>query len=211
MGFIRKVYSILAFQLVFTALMTVVVLTNDSFKMWLYTNPWVLILSSIITVVLIYAIGCYRSVARSVPLNYILLAIFTVCESLLVASISSRYDPSTVMIAASLTAAAVIGLTIYAFKTKTDFTILGGVLFAAVMILLVASIISIFVHNRWLQLAISIFGAIVFSIYIIFDTQLIIGNQQSALSIDDYIWAAMMLYIDIVQLFLHILQIIGNK
>lgn len=211
MGFIRKVYSILSAQLVLTAAFTVAIFNSDNFRIFLLTNPWILIVSSIVSIILIYALGCYRSVARSVPLNYILLTLFTVCEALMVASICSRYDSATVMIAAAVTAAAVVGLTIYAFKSNTDFTILGGVLFAALMVLLVSSIIAIFVHNRWLQLVIAIFGAIVFSIYIIFDTQLIIGKQSNALSIDDYIWAAMMLYIDIVQLFLYVLQILGNS
>lgn len=211
MGFIRKVYSILSAQLVLTAMFTVAIFTSDNFKFWLLTNPWVLILSSVISICLIYALGCYKQVARSVPLNYVLLTIFTICEALMVASICSRYDSATVMIAAAVTAAAVVGLTIYAFKTNTDFTVLGGVLFAALLILLVASIIAIFVHNRWLQLVIASLGAVIFSIYIVFDTQLILGKHQYGLSIDDYIWAAMMLYIDIVQLFIYILQILGNK
>ena len=211
MGFIRKVYCILAAQLILTAMMSVAIFASDNFRIWLYQNPWILVVTSVLSIILIYALGCYRSVARSVPMNYILLTIFTLCEALMVASITARYDPATVMIAAAVTAAAVVGLTIYAFKTNTDFTILGGVLFAAVLVLLVASIISIFVHNRWLQLAIAVMGAIVFSIYIIFDTQLIIGKQSNALSIDDYVWAAMMLYIDIVQLFLYVLQILGTS
>ena len=190
---------------------TVAIFASDNFKFWLLTNPWVLILSSIVSIILIYALGCYKQVARSVPLNYVLLTLFTVCEALLVASICSRYDSATVMIAAAVTAAAVVGLTIYAFKTDSDFTVLGGVLFAALLILLVASVIAIFVHNRWLQLVIACLGAIIFSIYIVFDTQLIIGKHQYSLSIDDYIWAAMMLYIDIVQLFIYILQILGSK
>ena len=210
-GFIRKVYCILTAQLLMTSGFTVAIFNSDDFKLWLYKHPELLIMSSIVSICLIYALGCYKSVARSVPLNYILLTIFTLCESLMVACISSRYDSATVMIAAAVTAAATVGLTIYAFKTETDFTILGGVLFAAVLVLLVASIIAIFVHNRWLQLGIAILGAIVFSIYIIFDTQLIIGKHGAGLSIDDYIWAAMMLYIDIVQLFLYVLQILGNS
>ena len=48
------------------------------------------------------------------------------------------------------------------------------------------------------------------SIYIVYDTQLIMGDRSRQLSVDDYIWAAMMLYIDIVRLFLYILQLLGK-
>jgi protein lifeguard len=47
------------------------------------------------------------------------------------------------------------------------------------------------------------------SLYIIYDTQLIVGNKQNKLEIDDYIFAAMALYIDIVRLFIYILRILG--
>ncbi len=211
LGFIRKVYSILAVQLSVTAIFVSAVLSSDRFEYWLHQNPWVLVMSSIASVIILYALGCYRSVARSVPINYILLAVFTLCESLLVAAISSQYDTRTVFIAAVLTAAVVIGLTIYAFNTKTDFTILGGLLFILVLVLAAAGIVSIFIRNRWLQLAISIGATILFGIYLIYDTQLILGNQRNALTVDDYIWAAMMLYIDIIQLFIHILRLLGNK
>lgn len=209
-GFIRKVYMILATQLVITAGITSAVLASDELKFWLRENYWVLIVSSILSIVIVYALGCYKSVARSVPINFILLFIFTICESLLVASISSQYDPSTVMMAACITAAAVVGLTIYALTTKTDYTMCGGLLFALCLVLLVATILAIFIRNRWLQLVISVFGALLFCVYLIFDTQLLLDNHANSLSIDDYIWAAMNLYIDIIQLFIYILRIVGE-
>lgn len=48
-------------------------------------------------------------------------------------------------------------------------------------------------------------------LYIIYDTQLILGKGEASLGIDDYIFAAMSLYIDIVQLFMYILQLLGNS
>lgn len=210
-GFIRKVYSILAAQLTMTAAFTSYVCFSDSAALWLQQNVWLLGLCCFVTIICMYALGCYPSVARSVPTNYILLTLFTACESVMVATICSIYERKSVFIAAVLTATVVIALTIYAFTTKSDFTICGGFLFALVAVLLVASIIAIFVRNRWLQLAISVFAVLLFSIYIIYDTQLIIGNKARKLSVDDYIFAAMMLYIDIIQLFLEILKLLGDK
>ena len=46
-------------------------------------------------------------------------------------------------------------------------------------------------------------------IYIIYDTQLIVGEKSEKFSIDDYIFAAVCLYIDIVRLFLYILRILA--
>lgn len=50
-----------------------------------------------------------------------------------------------------------------------------------------------------------------FGIYLIIDTQMILGGKTIELSIDDYALAAMLLYIDIIQIFLYILQLLGKK
>lgn len=110
-----------------------------------------------------------------------------------------------------LTAAIVVALTIYAFTTEKDFTLCGGLLFMALIGLIVASILSIFFKNKIFEILIMGCGAILFGIYLIYDTQLIMGNRSQSLSIDDYILASMMLYIDIVQLFIYILQILGES
>lgn len=115
------------------------------------------------------------------------------------------------MIAALLTSAIVIALTLYACTTDSDFTECGAFLFMLSIGFLVAGIMSIFWKNRILQIIISYCGALLCGIYIIYDTQLIMGKHANFLTVDDYILAAMMLYIDIIQLFIYILRILGDK
>lgn len=156
-----------------------------------------------------YVLVYVRSASRKVPVNYILLALFTLTEGYLVSCVTAAYEPTTVFIAALLTASIVVALTIYAFTTKTDFTICGGLLFTALMALFVASILAIIFQSYILEIIISAFSVVLFSIYLIFDTQLILGKGELKLTIDDYIFAAMSLYIDIVRIFLEILRIVG--
>ena len=50
------------------------------------------------------------------------------------------------------------------------------------------------------------------SLYIIYDTQLIVGGKHKRcmqLSIEEYVYAAMILYVDIIRLFLYVLRILG--
>jgi len=124
-----------------------------------------------------YALACYRKVGRSVPLNFILYAIFVVCESVLVSFIASKYDLDTVLYAAALTSAMVIGLTLYAIFTKSDFTTCGGILTVCLCVLIVGGIISIFIKNKWVSLALSVAGVVLFGVYLVFDTQLTIGKN----------------------------------
>jgi len=110
-----------------------------------------------------------------------------------------------------MTAIIVTALTVYAFTTKTDFTMMGGVFFMLGFGLLGLIIINMFFASAFLRTLICLFGAFLMGLYIIYDTQLILGKGEASLEIDDYIFAAMSLYIDIVQLFTYILQLLGNS
>ena len=128
----------------------------------------------------------------------------------MVGAISSMTDTKTVFIAAALTATCVIGLTIYACTTSSDLTMCGGLLFVATLGMLVGGILSMFWPNRILAIVLSFCGIIVFGLHIVYDTQLIMGKGAAQFSLDDYILAAMKLYIDIIQLFLHILRLLSH-
>lgn len=78
-------------------------------------------------------------------MNYILLAIFTICESYLVAFICSLYTAVSVIIAAVLTAGMTITLTLYALFTKRDFTMYGGAICIFSFAVLSLIIVSIFI------------------------------------------------------------------
>lgn len=201
----------MAAQLLITVLLIVIAFFSESYREFQRNNLWLFYVCIAVSIITIYALACFAKLARTVPINYILLALFTFTEAYMISIICSYYDKETVMYAGGLTAAAVVGLTFYAFWTKTDFTYLGGFLFAFVMVLIVGSILAALIRNRWLSLVISILGVLLFSIYLIYDTQLIIGKNERKFSIDDYIMAAMNLYLDIINIFLYVLQILGNS
>lgn len=181
-----------------------------NYRVFLHSHPTLIYFIFALTLAALYALACVRSLARTVPTNYILLLVFTLGESYLVSCTTSMYQPSSVLLAAVLTAAMVLALTVYACNTKTDFTVCGGALFVAVTLLFVASIFEIFFPVPLLRLIISVISVLVFSIYLIYDTQLILGKQHLKLTIDDYIFAAMNLYIDIITIFLELLRIFGS-
>lgn len=210
MGFIRKVYLILSSLMLLTLAEVTYIYNTPKVSQYLQHHPAVMIIALVVMITIMYALGCYKSVARTVPINYILLFTFAVAQSMFVGTICARYPPNLVLLAVALTVAVVVGLTIYAFTTDTDFTICGGVLLVAGLVLLVATIVSFFVHNKILHIIISACGAILFSVYLIYDTQLVVGTGENALSTDDYIWGAMQLYIDIIQIFIKILQLLGE-
>ena len=69
-----------------------------------------------------------------------------------------------------------------------------------------------FCLSRTASIAYSAIGCVIFSIYLIYDTQMMMGGKHKyALSPEEYIFAALNLYLDIINLFLYILAIFGNS
>lgn len=209
MGFIRKVYSILSVQLLLTVAFSAASMYFHKFNQWQAENLWVFAITIPLTFISMYALYCYPKVARSTPGNYIWLFIFTICESWSISMICAFTDPVDVFIALALTSAIVVGLTIYAFTTSTDFTACYAFMFALSLCMLVGAILTIFIHNAFMVIAISFGCAVIASIWLIYDTQLIVGKHAHKWQIDDYILAALSLYIDIIRIFIEILRIIS--
>ncbi len=70
-------------------------------------------------------------------------------------------------------------------------------------------VVLMFTNSPFIQALYCGLGVLLFGIYIIVDTQLIVGGRSAELEIDDYFLGAMLLYIDIVSIFIYILQLLG--
>ncbi len=210
LNFIKKVYLILGTQLVITCAFCIASMLIDGAVQFYEENVWLLCISMFLYITTNYALFCYPSVARNYPINYVLLFIFTISFSYVVAFICAMSPPHNVIIAAGLTALMTISLTIYAWTTKTDFTYMGGLLFMLSFVFVGACFFSIFYPSDLVAIIISAFGIILFGIYLIYDTQLIVGKKDNKLRIDDYIIGALSLYIDIMEIFLNILDILNR-
>lgn len=209
-GFIRKVYAILMCQLLITLTMIATCLYHAPTQHWIRRHSELFWISFAVTIVLIIVLSCCHDVRRKSPLNYIFLFIFTLAEGFLLATASSTYKSEEVLLAVGITAAVCLGLTVFAFQTKWDFTMMHGILFVAVIVLLVFGIIAIFIPGKIITLIYASLGALIFSMYLVYDTQMMVGGKHKySISPEDYIFAALNLYLDIINIFLYILTIIG--
>lgn len=96
-------------------------------------------------------------------------------------------------------------LVAYSLISKRDFSSWGRFLFIGVIGLIVASIANIFMGGTLMSLAISGIGVLIFSAYVLYNMTMI----KTQLSDQDYILAALMLYINFINLFQNILVIMG--
>jgi hypothetical protein len=209
-GFVRKAYGILSAQLVLTTLIALPIQLNPE---WVITHRSVAQIAMFTSIGLVVGVGCCcQEVARKYPQNYVFLLLVTVCESVIVGFISAMYTTQSVVMMMALTAGIFLGLTLYAMTTKTDFTGMGGYLSAGLMCLFLTSFLMIFFPSPMGQKLLAGFGASLFSGYIVYDTQMIMGDKHKLrFGIDDYVFAALNIYLDIINLFLYLLSLFGER
>ncbi|XP_053675916.1 protein lifeguard 1-like [Anopheles nili] len=209
-GFIRKVYSILTVQLMITLGFITLFLYHRPTKLWVQNHPEMFWIALGVMVVTLISMACCGDVRRKAPMNFIFLTLFTLAQAFLLGVTTANFSSQEVMLAVGITAAVCLGLTLFAFQTKWDFTVMGGILFVAVLILMLFGLIAIFFPGKTITLVYASAGALIFSIYLVYDTQLMLGGEHKySISPEEYIFAALNLYLDIVNIFLYILTIIG--
>ncbi|VDM46472.1 unnamed protein product [Toxocara canis] len=128
------------------------------------------------------------------------------CEVVAIFVVVSFYDAEVVMEAAGLTAIVVFGLFAYTLQSKRDFQKHWAALFCFSMIFITASFVQLFMQSAAFDFAMAVGGAILFSVYLVFDIDRIIHHSSP----EDYIDACVSLYLDIINIFLRVLQIIGE-
>lgn len=152
--------------------------------------------------------GLYAA-KKKAGLNLILLFGFTFVSGLTLAPLLTSIlgmagGAGIVANAFMLTTVAFGGLSIFAMNTKRDFSVMGKMLFITLIVIVVASLMNIFFQSSLMQLVIASISAILFSAFILYDTQNIIKGRY-----ETPIEGAIALYLDFLNLFVALLQILG--
>lgn len=210
-GFVRKVYSILGTQLFATVAVSSLMMMKGGagFVQWLGTEGmwtyWTAIGGSFATLMILQ---CY---AHSSPANMLWLSAFTMLESYSIGAICTLYQASgngiIVLEAFAITSIVFIGLTFFTFQSRINFDFLGPGLFVSILVLLVWGLFAnLFFNSFVVSQLYALAGTIIFSLFIVYDTHQIMAR----LSYDDYVHAAISLYLDFLNLFLFILRLLGS-
>ncbi|XP_037540079.1 protein lifeguard 2-like [Nematolebias whitei] len=213
--FIRKVYTILMTQLLVTLAIVALFTFCDPVRDYIQTNPGWYWASYVVFFVTYLILSCCSAPRRQFPWNLILLAIFTLSLSYMTGMLSSYYNTKSVVMCLGITAAVCLVVTVFSFQTKFDVTSCQGILiiFCIVMLIsgLVLAVVLPFQYVPWLDAIYATLGAILFTMFLAFDTQLLMGNKKYSMSPEEYVFATLSIYLDIVYIFSFFLQIFGTK
>ncbi|GKQ42435.1 membrane protein [Companilactobacillus sp. RD055328] len=133
------------------------------------------------------------------------------------------YVYNSLVVYEALAATSIIYITtaVYGLVTKKNYTTWGGPLFGALIAVIVMMIISNFVHNSWLTMGILLANILIFTLYIIYDNQMIkvqfLAKLRDGVSDSSKSWWLLALssstniYLDFINLFMSILRLLGNR
>lgn len=145
---------------------------------------------------------------KSYPMNLMFLTGFTAMEAYMISVIVSFTESKIVLQAVFFTLGIFIALSLFACQSKYDFTSWVPYLFGALWVVVLFGFMSAFFpYNSTVDLGYGIICALIFSGYILVDTQLIMRHYH----VEEEIAAAISLYLDIINLFLAILRILNSQ
>ncbi|NXV16514.1 LFG3 protein, partial [Cepphus grylle] len=216
---LSQVYAIISLQLLVTVGIIAMFTFVSPVRSFVQRNVAVYYASYAVFLVTYLVLACCQGPRRRFPWNIILLSIFTLAMGFMTGTIASMYQTSAVLIAMLITAIVAIIVTIFCFQTKArggTCPALGGgetkgarrwghsghpahparVPFPA--------------QVPWLHMLYAAIGAIAFTLFLAYDTQLVLGNRKNTLSPEEYVYGALTIYTDIVYIFTFILQIVGR-
>lgn len=192
-------------QLLATTVLSSLSFVSPAYKAWVQANAWLLWVTLVGTFVFL---GLTYWKRKSYPMNLVFLAGFTAVEAYAVSVVTSFYDARVVLQALVFTLGIFVALSLFACQTKYDFTSWIPYLFGALWVLILFGFMTMFFgRSSAVELAYGVVAALIFSGYILVDTQLIMRHYH----VEEEIAAAIALYLDVINLFLAILRILNSQ
>jgi len=203
-AFVRKVYTILFCQILATCIVAGGISHSPSTIFWVQTHIWSFYIPLFGTLI---NLGLLYWKRHSHPANLVLLSTFTLFEAFTLGVTVAFFDNVIVLQALLITLGVFLGLTLFTLQSKYDFSGMGAWLFGGLIALMMTGLVGIFIpFGRTMDLVFAAGGCLIFSGYIVYDTYMITRR----LSPDEYIMAAISLYLDFINLFINILRLLNN-
>jgi len=204
LGFIRKVYSLLAVELALTfGVMAILILVKD-IRYYLIDHPETAPIAGGVFLLIVIFIACSQPCQRMFPVNLIAISSMALCEGVVLGAIAAYYSVDQILYAVGLCILLCLGFTLFSFQTKLDFNLLFGFMFVILFNAMIFGILAAITDSNILYNFYVTLGTLIYSMYLVIDTHIIFSGKYD-ISPEDYILATLILYIDMVRLLLFLI------
>ncbi len=212
-GTMKRVYVKMTLGLIVTALVSLFCASSTGYLTFLFNNRWFMWALVIAEFALVFGIsGAVNRMSSAVATA--LFYLFAAVNGAMLCTIFLAYSPGSIAKTFFITAGTFGAMSVYGYFTPNDLSRWGSFLFMALIGLIIASLVNIFMHSSTLDWIISIAGVIIFVGLTAWDTQQIKrmamempGEHLGRLAT----LGALSLYLDFINLFLYLLRFFGNS
>jgi FtsH-binding integral membrane protein len=212
----NKVYALMSVAMVITGGIAYIVGTNEQLLIAIFGSPlkWVVMFAPLAVV---FAFGAMIHRMSQATAQLVFWG-FAGLMGLSISYIFAVYTGISIAQTFLVTAIAFAGLSLYGYTTKRDLSGFGTFLIMGVIGLLVASIVNIFLASSAIAFAVSVLGVLIFAGLTAYDTQSIKNTYIVHAHNGDTEWlgkaaimGALNLYLDFLNMFMFLLQFLGNR
>ncbi len=214
-AFITKVYGWMSLALAITAVVAMFTASTPAMQQLIFGNRFVLIGLFIGEILLVTFIsGIIGNISGA--LATLLFVAYSILNGLTLSAIFLIYTGASISSTFFATAATFGAMSLYGYTTKKDLTTWGNILFMALIGLVIASLVNMFVSSEALYWIITYAGIIIFVGLVAYDTQKLkemslAGFQSADAERKGAILGALALYLDFINLFLMLLRLLGRR
>lgn len=211
----RKVYVWMTLALVITGFTAYAVAATPNLQQLVFANTWVLWGLIIAEVGLVIAINAAIN-KLSLAMATLLFILYSVINGATLSVIFVAYSIGTISKVFFITAGTFAVMAFIGYVTKTDLSKMGKILFMALIGIIIATVVNIFVKSSGLDMILSYVGVLVFVGLTAYDTQKIKQMLWQAGNVSENsqkvaLLGALSLYLDFINLFLYLLRLFGNR
>ena len=211
----RKVYVWMTLALVITGMTAYGVASSPGILQMMFSNTavfWVLVIAEIALVV-----GVSAAINRlSLATATLMFIIYSVINGALLSPIFLVYTASSISTVFFITAGTFAAMAVVGYTTKTDLSSMGKYLLMALIGMIIATIVNVFIKSGGMTLILSYIGVLVFVGLTAYDSQkikqmLLQAPDASEASQKLALLGALSLYLDFINLFIYLLRIFGKR
>lgn len=209
----KRVYLKMTLGLIVTAVTALLCASTPAYINFFLNNTWLMWVLIIAEFGMVFAISGAAHKMSSVVAS-LLFYLFAVVNGMMFFTIFHAYSPNVIVKTFFITAGTFGAMSVYGYFTDRDLSRIGSYLFMALIGLIIASVVNIWMESNTMEWIISIAGIFIFIGLTAWDTQKI--KQMAQLAPNDKVGhlatiGALTLYLDFINLFLYLLRFFGNS
>lgn len=212
----KNVYLWMTFALAMTGLTAAAVATQPQIQQMIFGNPvafWGCAIAELVLVIVFSA----RIMSMSLTTAGLVFAAYSILNGVTMSFIFMAYTMESIATTFFITAGTFGAMSLVGYTIKKDLGTMGRILFMALIGVIIATVVNMFVHSSALQFGISILGVLIFTGLTAYDTQKIkmmvemYGDQPDEGVMKLALLGSLTLYLDFINLFLYLLRFFGNS